>query len=134
MQISTCWKALFVYFLVEQESIRDTKRDVQKLPRELHDSTSLREFRNCSKHQIKWSISFNSYGCLVQISTCWKSLFVYFLVDEESMREIKRDVQKLPRELCSPPELLSIPLFKQLAVCCPVVLDCYEPRTRQHNC
>jgi hypothetical protein len=51
----------------------------------------------------------------VQISTCWKALFVYFLVDEESMRETKRDIQKLLRERRSPPKLLSIPLFKQLA-------------------
>jgi hypothetical protein len=71
--------------------------------------------RNCSKHHIKWSIPFISQGCLVQISSCWKALFVYFLEDEESMGETKRHIQKLSRELHSPPELLSIPLFKQLA-------------------
>jgi hypothetical protein len=46
----------------------------------------------------------------VQISICWKVLFVYFLEDEESMGETKRHVQKLSRELRSPPDLLSIPL------------------------
>jgi hypothetical protein len=51
----------------------------------------------------------------VQISTCWKALFVYFLVHQASMTETKRGIQKLPREFHFPPELLSIPLFKQLA-------------------
>ena len=113
MQISTCWKALFVYFLVDQESTRDQTLSVQKLPSELLLYPS--QFRNCSMHQIKWSITFHSQGCLVQITTCWKALFVYFLAAEESMGETKRHVQKLSRELRSPPELLSIPLFKQLA-------------------
>jgi hypothetical protein len=31
------------------------------------------------------------------------------------MTETKRGIQKLPREFHFPPELLSIPLFKQLA-------------------
>jgi hypothetical protein len=112
-QISTCWKGLFVYFLVDQESTRDQTLSVQKLPSELLLYPS--QFRNCSMHQIKWSITFHSQGCLVQITTCWKALFVYFQVHQESMTETKRGVQKLPREFRSPLELLSIPLFKQLA-------------------
>jgi hypothetical protein len=51
----------------------------------------------------------------VQITICWKALFVYFLVHQESMIENKRVIQKLPREFRSPQELLSIHLFKQLA-------------------
>jgi hypothetical protein len=115
MQISTCWKGLFVYFLVDQELRRERIQGVQERPRQLHGSTSPSQFRNCSMHQIKWSITFHSQCCLVQITTCWKALFVYFQVHQESMTETKRGVQKLPREFRSPLELLSIPLFKQLA-------------------
>jgi hypothetical protein len=112
-QISTCWKGLFIYFLVDQESTRDQTLSIQKLPTELLLYPS--QFRNCSMHQIKWSITFHSQGFLVQITTCWKALFIYFQVHQESMTETKRGIQKLPREFRSPLELLSIPLFKQLA-------------------
>jgi hypothetical protein len=92
----------------------DQTRGIHEWPRDFVTPSS-EGIRNCSKHNTKWSITFNSQGCLVQITTCWKALFVYFLVHQESMTETKRGVQKLPREFRSPPELLSIPLFKQLA-------------------
>jgi hypothetical protein len=41
MQINTCWKAPFVYLLVDQELMGDYTRGVQELPRELHDSTRI---------------------------------------------------------------------------------------------
>jgi hypothetical protein len=95
------------------QSTRDQTLSVQKLASELLLYPS--QFRNCSMHQIKWSITFHSQGCLVQITTCWKALFVYFQVHQESTTETKRGVQKLPREYRSLLKLLSIPLFKQLA-------------------
>jgi hypothetical protein len=44
MQISTYWKALFIYFLVDQESMGDPNRGIQELPREVRDSTSIPSF------------------------------------------------------------------------------------------
>jgi hypothetical protein len=58
--------------------------------------------------QVEEGISFNSQGQLMQISTCWKALFVYFLAEQESIRDTKQDYWGL-------------------------VLKCYELRTRQHK-
>jgi hypothetical protein len=45
-----------------------------------------------------------------------KGLFVYFLVDQESMRDHNRNVQEPTRELCDSTIIpFSMPLFKQLA-------------------
>ena len=115
MQISTCWKGVFVYFLLDQESMRDHTRDIQKRLRQLRDSTILRGFRSCNKYKFKWGISFNSQGCLMQIITCWKNIFVYFLMDQESMRDHKQGVQERPRELHDSIELrFSMLLSKHL--------------------
>jgi hypothetical protein len=57
-KISTCWKGLFIYFLLDQASTRDHTLSVQKLPSEILLYPS--RFCNCNMHQIKWSISFNS--------------------------------------------------------------------------
>jgi hypothetical protein len=52
MQIITCWKNIFVYFLMDQESMRDHNQGVQERPRELHDSIELRFSMLLSKHLV----------------------------------------------------------------------------------
>jgi hypothetical protein len=53
----------------------------------------------------------------MQISIGWKALFVFFLEDQESMRDTKQGIQELAREFCYSTRTLvfSIPLFKKLA-------------------